>query len=100
MEVKEREMQEKLEASERERLLKQHQHKQELRLAKEMERLKWEEERDKRYRQQIKENRYGRQNQEMMGVIRGGPSQSEFSSFIRSYVVLYLRSGPYSGTSE
>ena len=51
-------MQERIEASEREKYLKRHQHEQEMRLAQEMEKLKWEEQRDKRYRQQIKENRY------------------------------------------
>lgn len=59
-------MQEKLEASERERYLRDHQQEQEKKLAKEMERLKLEEQRDKRYRQQIKENRYDRKKY-MMG---------------------------------
>ena len=51
-------MQEKIIAAERERVLKQKQMTQEKRLADELERLKWEQQRDERIRQQIKENRY------------------------------------------
>ena len=44
-------------AAERERVLKLKQMAQEERLAKELERQKWEQQRDERVRQQIKENR-------------------------------------------
>ena len=50
-------MQEKIVAAERERVLKQKQMAQEEKLARELERLKWEENKDQRIRQQIKENR-------------------------------------------
>ena len=50
-------MQEKIVAAERERVLKQKQMAQEERLAKELERHKWEQQRDERLRQHIKENR-------------------------------------------
>ena len=50
-------MQEKIVAAERERVLKLKQMAQEERLAKELERQKWEQQRDERVRQQIKENR-------------------------------------------
>lgn len=56
-ESREQEMQEKIVAAERERVLKQKQMAQEERLAKELERQKWEQQRDERIRQQIKENR-------------------------------------------
>ena len=45
-------------SSERDRVMRERQQEQEVRLAKEMEKLKWEEQRDKRFRQQLKENRY------------------------------------------
>lgn len=57
LEKHEREMQEKIESAERERLMRERQQEQEKRLAKEMEKLKWEEQRDQRRRQQLKENR-------------------------------------------
>ena len=50
-------MQERIVAAESERVLKQKQMAQEERLAKELEKLKWEQQRDERIRQQIKENR-------------------------------------------
>ena len=50
-------MQERLVASERERVLQEKQLEQEERLARELEKLRWESERDERIRQQIKENR-------------------------------------------
>ena len=50
-------MQEKIVAAERERVLKQKQMAQEERLAKELERRKWEQQNDERMRQQIRENR-------------------------------------------
>ena len=56
-EAREQEMQERIVAAERERVLKQKQMAQEERLAKELERQKWEQQRDERIRQQIKENR-------------------------------------------
>lgn len=56
-EGREQEMQEKIVAAERERVLKQKQMAQEERLAKELEKRKWEQQRDDRIRQQIKENR-------------------------------------------
>lgn len=52
-------MQEKIISAEHERIQKEKQLQQEERLAKELERLKWEQQRDERMRQQIKENRYG-----------------------------------------
>ena len=51
-------MQEKIVAAERERVLKQKQMAQEERLAKELERRKWEQQNDERMRQQIRENRW------------------------------------------
>lgn len=45
-------------SAERDRVMRERQQEQEIRLAKEMEKLKWEEQRDKRRRQQLKENRY------------------------------------------
>lgn len=57
-EAHEQEMQERIIAAERERVLKQKQLAQEERLAQELERLKWEQQKDERIRQQIKENRY------------------------------------------
>ena len=56
-ETREKEMQEKIVAAERERVLRQKQLAQEEELARELERLKWEEQKDERIRQQIKENR-------------------------------------------
>ena len=56
-ESREQEMQERIVAAERERVLKQKQMAQEERLAKELERQKWEQQREERTRQQIKENR-------------------------------------------
>ena len=50
-------MAEKLESAERERVTRERQQEQEFRLAKEMEKLKWEEESDRRMRQQVKESR-------------------------------------------
>ena len=50
-------MQERIVAAEQERVLKQKQLAQEERLAQELEKLKWEQQRDERIRQQIKENR-------------------------------------------
>lgn len=57
LEQQERDMQDKIESAERERTMRDKQQEQELRLAKEMEKLKWEEQRDKRRKQQLKENR-------------------------------------------
>ena len=56
-EAHEQEMQERIIVAERERVLKQKQLAQEERLAQELERLKWEQQKDERIRQQIKENR-------------------------------------------
>ena len=56
-ESREQEMEEKIVAAEKERTLKQKQMAQEEQLAKELERLKWEQQRDERISQQIKENR-------------------------------------------
>jgi len=53
----ERDMQKKLDQTEREKYLREKQHDQELKLAKELEKLKWEEQRDHRMRQQLRENR-------------------------------------------
>lgn len=50
-------MQDRLESAERERILRDQQMEQEMKLAREMEKLKWEEQRDQRKRQQIRENR-------------------------------------------
>lgn len=50
-------MADKLESAERDRVTREKQQQQEFRLAKEMEKLKWEEQKDKRMRQQVKENR-------------------------------------------
>ena len=50
-------MQYKLESAERTKLLKEKQLKQETRLAMELEKIKWKEEREKRIRHQLKENR-------------------------------------------
>ena len=47
-----------------------------MRLAKEMEKLKWEEQRDKRFRQQLKENRYIMSFDliwPLFGRVEGGP---------------------------
>ena len=56
-ETKESEMAQRIEAAAIERELKEKQQEQEARLAKEMEKLKWEQNKDVRYRQQIRENR-------------------------------------------
>ncbi len=50
-------MAQRIEAAAIEREIKEKQQEQEARLAKEMEKLKWEQNKDERYRQQIRENR-------------------------------------------
>ena len=50
-------MQMSIESAEKERILREKQLEQESRLAKELERIKWETQKDERLRQQIKENR-------------------------------------------
>ncbi|XP_064387489.1 meiosis-specific nuclear structural protein 1-like [Halichondria panicea] len=55
-ETKESEMAQRIEAAAIEREIKEKQQEQEARLAKEMEKLKWEQNKDERYRQQIREN--------------------------------------------
>ena len=51
-------MQKRIALTEKEREQKKQQLDQEERLSKELENLKWEKEKDERYRQQIRENRY------------------------------------------
>lgn len=51
-------MQHRIALTEKEKEQKKQQLDQEERLAKELEKLKWEKEKDERYRQQIRENRY------------------------------------------
>ena len=57
-ETREAEMQKRIALTEKEREQKRQQLDQEERLSKELENLKWEKEKDERYRQQIRENRY------------------------------------------
>ena len=57
-EARETEMQQRISAAALEKEQKEKQQEQEERLAKQLEKMKWEQERDERYRQQIRENRY------------------------------------------
>ena len=54
---RERDMQEKIESAQREKILKEKQLEQETRLAKELEKIKLKEQREERLRQHIRENR-------------------------------------------